>query len=101
MSGALNLGRDDLMAVAAVRYCIGRMSYIVGDCADWLCQQWPNIAPNARTVIERDIREAAQRDDESRERGDQYRPLGMDMDRAQWLRVLAMIDAQRTAPGGA
>lgn len=23
-------GRDDLMALAAVRYCFGRMSYIVG-----------------------------------------------------------------------
>lgn len=98
MSAPLNLGRDDLMAVAAVRYCLGRMSYIVGDCADWLCQQWPNIKPSMRAVIERDIREAVQRDDEARERGDTYKPLGMDMDREQWLRVLAMIDGSR-APG--
>lgn len=29
-------GRSDLMATAAVRYCLGRCSYIVGDCVDWL-----------------------------------------------------------------
>jgi hypothetical protein len=26
-----NFGRDDLMAIAAFRYCLGRMTYIVGD----------------------------------------------------------------------
>jgi hypothetical protein len=28
-----NYGRDDLMAVAAFRYSLGRMTYIVSDCA--------------------------------------------------------------------
>ena len=102
MSVPLNFGRGDLMAVAAVRYCLGRMSYIVGDCADWLCNQWPNVEPKMRNVIERDIREAVQRDDQSRYHRMSNHPLGMDMDREQWLRVLAMIDAAKgTAPGGA
>lgn len=48
-----------------------------------------------RAVIERDLREALKRDDEARKRGDSYKPLGMDMDRAEWLRVLAMIDSSR------
>lgn len=98
----LSFGRGDLMAVAAVRYCLGRMSYIVGDCADWLCEQWPNIEPKMRAVIERDIREAVERDDASRCFARDHHPLGMDMDREQWLRVLAMIDAAAlagTAPG--
>lgn len=101
MSAPLNFGRGDLMALAAVRYCLGRMSYIVGDCADWLCEQWPNIKPSARNTIERDIREAVQRDDESRRDGREHHPLGMDMDRAEWLRVLAMIDDAKRATGGA
>lgn len=29
-------GHDHLMVIAATRYCLGRMSYIVSDCADWL-----------------------------------------------------------------
>ena len=50
-----NYGRDDLMAVAAFRYCCGRKTYIVSDCADWLIEQWPNIAERARNIIQRDL----------------------------------------------
>ena len=80
-------GRDDLMAIAAVRYCLGRMTYITSDCSEWLLQQWPNIKPNARTVIQRDIDEAFARDDEARKAGDSYKPLGWDCDRAVWQKV--------------
>lgn len=83
-------GRDDLMVLAAVRYCLGRMSYIVGDCCEWLPQVWPRLTPNMKTVIARDIEAEFARDDEARARGDKYKPLGMDMDREQWesVRVL-------------
>ena len=84
---ATAFGRDDLMAVAAFRYSLGRMTYIVSDCADWLCEQWPNIAENARKVIQRDLEEAFKRDDEARADGNDYKPLGHDCDRAQWEKV--------------
>ena len=84
-------GRADLMATAAVRYCLGRSSYIVGDCVDWLLANWERFEPGCRLVILRDISEAIQRDDEARERGDQYLPLGMDMDRREWERAAAEI----------
>lgn len=83
-------GRGDLMATAAVRYCLGRTTYIVSDCADWLVAQWPNIAPTAKAVIQRDIDEAFQRDDEAREAGQSYKPLGWDCDRKSWERVRAL-----------
>lgn len=83
----MSYGRGDLMAVAAVRYCLGRMSYIVGDCADWLVSVWPTLEEGARNCIQRDVEEAFVRDDEARERGDEYKPLGMDCDRAEWERV--------------
>lgn len=85
-------GRADLMATAAVRYCLGRSSYIVGDCVDWLIEQQHAIEPAALKIIVRDIREAVQRDEEARERGDQCLPLGMDMDRSEWERALRSID---------
>ena len=85
-----NYGRDDLMAVAAFRYSLGRMTYIVSDCADWLCEQWPNIAENARKVIQRDLEEAFRRDDETRKEGSGYKALGHDCDRAQWEKVRRM-----------
>jgi len=86
-------GRDDLMAIAAVRYCLGRMTYITSDCSEWLIEQWPNIKPSAQAVIRRDIDEAFQRDDEARESGDAYKPLGWDCDRAVWATVRALWQA--------
>ena len=83
-------GRDDLMAVAAFRYSLGRMTYIVSDCADWLIEQWPNIAENARKVIQRELEEAFKRDDEFRDwpsSSRDCRTLGHDCDRAQWEKV--------------
>ncbi len=64
----MNYGRDQLMVTAAVRYCLGRMTYIVSDCRIWLRAVWPHLSENARTVIARDVDEAFQRDDEARER---------------------------------
>lgn len=93
-------GRDDMMAIAAVRYCLGRMTYIVSDCADWLVAHWTEFGESTRKCIQRDIDEAFVRDDECRGRLDNYKPLGMDMDRAQWERVrkLWAPNARLTAP---
>ena len=80
-------GHDDLMALCAVRYCLGRMTYIVGYCADWLIEQWSHLSPSARALIQRDVEEEFERDDAARERGAQFNPLGWDCDRAEWGRV--------------
>jgi hypothetical protein len=47
-------GRNDLMVTAAHRYCLGRTSYIVSECVEWLINIWPHICENAkeRIVIE-------------------------------------------------
>ena len=101
MNGGSELGewgRGDLMATAAVRYCLGRQSYIVGDCCDWLLQVWPRLQESTRKIIARDVEDAIRRDDEARERGsgDIFLPLGMDMDRAEWLRVRVLWQAPNT-----
>ena len=87
MNKADKYGRGDLMAIAAFRYCCGRMSYIVWDCADWLIQVWPELSDNTKAVIQRDLEREFQKDDQARLAGDQYKPLGMDCDRAEWERV--------------
>lgn len=86
-------GRDDLMAIAAFRYCLGRMTYIVSDCADWLIQQWPNISKQAQAIIRRDLEEAFQRDDADRLNNSIHKALGHDCDRNEWERVRDHIDA--------
>ena len=89
-----DFGRGDLMAIAAVRYCLGRSSYIVGDCSDWLKDQWDNITPQMQNVIKRDIEEAIKADDEDRESGSVYKRLGMDMDRREWEKVRKLWSEQ-------
>jgi hypothetical protein len=87
-------GRGDLMAIAAVRYCLGRQSYIVSDCASWLIAAWPDLSEDARKTICRDVDEEFARDDEARERNAEYKPLGADCDRADWERVRALWKEQ-------
>lgn len=86
-------GRDDMMVIAAVRYCLGRQTYIVSDCADWLIANWERFAPGTRKLIQRD------EDDRLFSIGYHYRPLGMDCDGAEWERVrnLWNVDADLQA----
>lgn len=49
-----------LMVMAAHRYCLGRQSYIVGSCIEWLRAWWPQLEDNTRSVIVRDTIEALQ-----------------------------------------
>lgn len=83
-------GRDGLMATAAHRYCMGRMTYIAGDCADWLVSIWPELPDNVRTIIQRDTEEAFASDDEARAEKRARLPLGHDCDRREWERVRAL-----------
>lgn len=81
-------GRDQMMALAAVRYCVRRQTYIVADCVEWILGHWDSFTENTRAVIERDIEAAFARDDEDRRakrRGESF--LGSDFDRAEWEKV--------------
>jgi hypothetical protein len=92
-------GRSDLMVIAAVRYCLGRMSYIVSDCVDWLIQIWPDLSDNTRATILRDVRLEIERDNERmKEDGTRpnFGPLGMDIDRKEWLRFIGAVTAAET-----
>jgi hypothetical protein len=44
----------NLMVLAAFRYSLGRSSYIVGSCLEWVQQWWPYFENNTRNVIVRD-----------------------------------------------
>ena len=66
----------------AVRYCIGRKTYMPGLVTDWIMQHCHGIL-TAKTlhVMKRDIDEARERDG-----------LGMDCDVATWLRFREWLD---------
>lgn len=75
------------MVICAVRYCIGRMTYVVSDCADWLIKIWPDLDNNVKNTIINDIESAFVSDNFDRANGKKYKELGHDCDRAQWERV--------------
>lgn len=80
-------GHDHLMVIAAFRYCLGRQTYIVGECARWLINTWPLLSDPTKAIIKRDLEEQFKLDDDARAQGRDYKPLGWDCDRAEWARV--------------
>lgn len=87
-------GFSQLMVISAFRYCVGRQTYIVGVCADWLIKVWPLLSDNTKAVIKRDLESEFERDDETRARGAAYKPLGWDSDRKDWERVRKLWEAK-------
>lgn len=75
------------MVLCAIRYTIGRQSYIVSDGQRW-AREWGAKSKHVRDVIRRDLREAAERC----ERVERYGPLGDQHDEAGWRAVLAELD---------
>ncbi len=51
-------GYHHLMVTAAHRYCLGRRTYIVGNCVTWLLHNWKNIEENTRARIRQETQEA-------------------------------------------
>lgn len=93
-------GFGGLMAMGAFRYCLGRMTYIVNECADWIISNWENFHPGTRVLIENELEEEFVKDDDMRLEQSSitddaharafYLPLGQDCDRRQWERVRAL-----------
>lgn len=54
---------DPYMMLCAVRYALGRTSYMVGDVAEELRRVAPLLPPKVRLVIERDIAEVLERNE--------------------------------------
>lgn len=72
-----------LMVMAAHRYCLGRRTYIVGACIEWLRTYWPLVAAGTRSVIICDTAQAIERDE-----------AGMDMDKRAWQRFVEWTEEQ-------
>lgn len=49
---------DQLMALAAHRYCLGRSTYMVQVCIEWLMKTWPQFTNESKYLIIRDILDA-------------------------------------------
>lgn len=83
-----DLGDQDFVAVSAVRYALGRRTYVVGETCAWLMRHWRGIDTRAQDIIVCDLDEALALD----ESGDQK--IGMECDRHEWKKLRAFIDAE-------
>jgi hypothetical protein len=72
---------DEQIMIGAVRYALGRRTYIVSDCCRILRERWDNYGADARAIIHCDIAEAVAR----KETGDP-------MDHEEWAMMLAWIE---------
>lgn len=81
-----------IMAIAAFRYCLGRRTYIVRDCVDWLVLVWNDIDERDRSIIQRDLEEAFEEHEGRSLYGDALKGsrLGDECDVSQWMRVRAL-----------
>jgi hypothetical protein len=98
----MNLSEPQLgfVFICTFRYALGRRSSAVSDCVDLLVEHWNNIPINMRNIIQHELEQAFVKDDETREHGGGYKPLGDDCDRWQWERVRRIWDKdfQRAKP---
>lgn len=78
------------MAICAIRYTIGRRSYVVSDGQQW-AMEWGAKSNWVRDVIIRDLEEATERCDSAAE------ALGDPPDEAGWRRVLSGLQAMKEA----
>lgn len=78
------------MAICAIRYTIGRSSYIVSDGQEW-AMEWGAKSNWVRDVIIRDLKEAIERCDSG------AKALGHPHDEAGWRRVLSDLQAMKEA----
>lgn len=67
------------LLLCSFRYSLGRMTYIVSDCVEWLTRYWNLLPSGWKRQIHDDIRKAI-------EQG----RAGHDCDLAQWRRVLSL-----------
>lgn len=94
-----NFDLGDLI-IPAVRYYLGRMTISTHFfCAD-LIKSWPEIPDGIKSTIIRDIEEAFERDDRSRQISNVKGysgpfPLGDDCDRASWEQVRKLYKKEK------
>lgn len=68
---------DELMLTSAVRYALGRSTYIVSATTDQVKKVWSELSENSKAVILRDVKEAV----------DSPGTVGMQMDHQEWVNL--------------
>jgi len=65
------------MVFYAFRYCLGRMTYSVSTCVDYILKHWSELSEKTRGQMVKEINEAIAQN-----------MAGMDMDIEQWKKIV-------------
>lgn len=76
---------DELILMCAVRYALGRMSYIVGVVAEYVALKRYELSEHCRHLIVRDIEEELERYHRAGQ------TLGMEYDERTWCNLLLVL----------
>jgi hypothetical protein len=74
-----------IMVMAALRYALGRNSYVSGAVIDWISLHWDSLDSNTKVVIVRDVFEYLYRD-YSFKNDAQFIDVAGDYDNKEWSR---------------
>lgn len=83
------MSNDELIIVCAVRYALGRMTYIVSVVCDYVASKKDTLSQNCINIIIRDIEEEMQRYHNS------GHTLGMECDEKEWVKLLEKLKGDR------
>lgn len=76
---------EEMILICAVRYALGRMSYIVGVVAEYVAVKQPELSKECISIIIRDIEEELKRYHRCGQ------TLGMECDERTWVRLLERL----------
>ena len=77
------------MLICTTRYYTGSRTISASTWAEDLARHWASLPEGARIVIKRDLENAFERDNTSRQNREKYHALGDDCDRVMWEKVRA------------
>ena len=82
------MNNEEQILICAVRYALGRMSYIVGVVCRYVALNRDKLSQNCINVIIRDIKEELQR------YHDAGQTLGMECDEKEWLKLMEVLEGK-------
>ena len=77
---------EEMIIICAVRYALGRMSYVVDEVCKYVASKRDKLSRNCINVITRDIKEEMQRYHDLGEK------LGMECDERSWVKLLEVLE---------
>ena len=78
----------------AFRYCLGRKTYVVSNYCEEASRKIRKITDHFLLLLEKELSEAIHEDDEQRAKNEQYKTLGYDWNRDDWVKLFGLVSAE-------